>query len=353
MTFRRAYVLYSLAGIVAIFLVVLASSNRRSTPPESAPTTTKERRVEVILQLRLQAPEQSRKVRVWIPYAVSDENQVIEDVRITGNHFRQGVYREDRFGNAILYAEWNQPQKERSLTYTFRAKRKEVRKKDFPSDELPLDRNQWRQFLLPTSLGPTTGRVKERAEEIVRDRRTVLAKARAIYDWIVDNMYRDPDVKGCGFGDVERMLGKLGGKCGDLHSVFVSLAKSAGIPAREVFGIRILEGKAGDMTKAQHCWAEFFLPGYGWVPVDPSDVQKIMLDNRLDLGQAKPYRDYYFGAVDESRIAYGMGRDLLLNPPQQDGKLNYFMYPYAEADGKALDDLFGFDLGYTISFREL
>jgi transglutaminase-like putative cysteine protease len=133
----------------------------------------------------------------------------------------------------------------------------------------------------------------------------------------------------------------------------VALARSVGVPSREIFGIRIPNGKEGDMTKAQHCWAEFFLPGYGWVPIDPSDVRKIMLEKKLNLGEEKVFREYYFGAVDESRISYGIGRDLILNPPQKNGKLNYFMYPYAEADGKALDDLFGFNLGYTITFKEL
>lgn len=152
---------------------------------------------------------------------------------------------------------------------------------------------------------------------------------------------------------MERLLESLGGKCGDIHSVYVALARSVGVPAREIFGIRIPKGKEGDMTKAQHCWAEFYLPGYGWVPVDPSDVRKIMLEKKLNLGEERDYREYYFGAVDENRIYYGIGRDLILNPPQKDGKLNYFMYPYAEADGKALDDLFGFNLGYTITFKEL
>ena len=59
-------------------------------------------------------------------------------------------------------------------------------------------------------------------------------------------------------------------------------------------------------------------------------------------------------ATIESRIAIGTGRNLVLNPPQSGEPLNYFMYPYAEADGKPLnEDLFGFNLGYKITFREL
>jgi len=313
----------------------------------------KEKRVEVTFKIDLKVPEHSKDVRLWIPHPISDENQTVEDVRINGNYSRHGIYKEEEFGNSILYAEWKDLPKDRTLTYTFKIRRKEVVRKDFSKDEQPFNQKEFQKYLMATSLSPTSGKVKEIAENIIKGKKTTLAKARAIYDWIVDNMYRDPKIKGCGMGEVERLLESLGGKCGDLHSVYVALAKSVGVPAREIFGIRIPKGKEGDMTKAQHCWAEFYLPGYGWVPIDPSDVRKIMLEKKLILGEEKEYREYYFGAVDESRIFYGIGRDLILNPPQKDGNLNYFMYPYAEADGKALDDLFGFDLGYTISFKEL
>ncbi len=312
-----------------------------------------ERRAEVVFKINLKAPENSREVRLWIPHPVSDENQTIEDIRIDGNYSSHGIFKEKEFGNSILYAEWNSRTKDRVLTYTFKVRRKEVARKDFPKNEIALSEKDYAKNLMPTSLSPTSGKVKETAEKIVKGKKDILAKSRAIYDWIVDNMYRDPQIKGCGTGEVEKLLGSLGGKCGDIHSVYVALARSVGVPSREVFGIRIPGGKGGDMTKAQHCWAEFYLPGYGWVPVDAADVRKIMLEKNLNLGEEKEFREYYFGAVDESRIAYGMGRDLILAPPQKDGKLNYFMYPYAEADGKALDDLFGFNLGYTITFKEL
>ncbi len=312
----------------------------------------KERRVEVTFKIDLKAPENSKVVRLWISQAVSDENQTIEDVKIEGNYSSYGIYNEKIFGNSILYAEWIGPMNNRTLTYTFHVRRKELVRKNFPRNEASLDEEEFKKYLTPTSLGPTSGKVKETAGNITRDKKTILEKARAIYDWIVDNMYRDPEIKGCGTGEVEKLLESLGGKCGDIHSVYVALARSVGVPSREIFGIRIPAGKEGDMTKAQHCWAEFYLRGYGWVPIDAADVRKIMLEKKLNLGEEKEYREYYFGAVDESRIAYGMGRDITLNPPQRDGNLNYFMYPYAEADGKAVDDLFGFNLGYTITFKE-
>lgn len=313
----------------------------------------KERKAEVAFKINLNAPAGSKNVRVWIPYPVSDKNQAVEDVKYNGNYTNVGVYREEEYGNALLYAEWSAPVSERVLTYTFKVTRKEAVVREFPVDAAPFSQEEFKKYLKGTSLGPVAGKVKETAERITRGKRTVLEKSRAIYDWIVNNMSRDPNVKGCGLGEVERLLESLGGKCADLHSVYVALARSVGVPSREVFGIRIPPGKEGDMTKSQHCWAEFYLPGYGWVPVDPADVRKYMLENKVsDPKDIKEVVEYFFGAVNESRIAYGTGRDVTLNPPQKDGKLNYFMYPYAEADGKAIDDLFGFNLGYTIKFKE-
>lgn len=314
----------------------------------------KERQVEVTVQFNLNAPAEADSVRLWIPYPLSDRNQKVEDVKITGNFTKSGVYNESEYRNMILYGEWAGSGKERVLTYSFKVRRNEVVTKDFPKKELKFSEYEYEEYLRPSRNCPTGGKVKEYATRITKGKKTVLAKARAIYDWIIDNMHRDPNVKGCGFGEAERVLESRGGKCADLHSVFVALARSSGVPAREVFGIRIPKGKEGDMTKAQHCWAEFYIPGYGWVVVDAADVRKIILEQELTIEQAKPYREYYFGAVDENRIAFGSGRDIRLNPAQKADLLNYFMYPYAEVDGKDLnEDLFGFNIGYKISFKEL
>jgi len=313
-----------------------------------------ERKGVVTVKVDLNAPADAKRVDLWIPYPMSDENQEIGDVIVSGNYSSMGVYREGKFGNNILHAEWNAPAGRRTLTYAFRVSRKEVVTKIFPGKEAAIPGREFEIFLASTSLGATGGAAKEYAERITKGKKSVLAKAAAIYDWTVENMYRDPDVKGCGLGEVDALLRKLGGKCADIHSVFVALARAEGIPAREVFGIRMPKGKDGDMTKAQHCWAEFYMPGYGWVVVDPADVRKAILEKKMTIKEAQPLREYYFGAVDENRVAFGTGRDLKLNPPQQGEPLNYFMYPYAEVDGRPLnEDLYGFNIGYAIGFREL
>lgn len=338
------------ANIVRLVGALLAAAFPLFHPQHSQ---AKERGAVVTVKVDLKAPAEAKNVNLWIPYPMSDEHQEVTGVSVSGNYSASGVYREGKSGNGILHAVWDGPAEGRTLTYTFRVVRKEVVVRNPAALDPPIPSKEMEVYLASTRLGATGGPAKEIADRITSGKNTQLSKASAIYEWIVENMRRDPGVKGCGLGEVDNLLRTLGGKCADINSVFVTLARASGIPAREVFGIRIPSGKNGDMTKAQHCWAEFHLDGFGWVVVDPADVRKAILEKKMTLAEAKPIREYYFGAVDENRIAFGTGRDLVLNPPQIGEPLNYFMYPYAEADGKPLnEDLFGFNLGTSISFRE-
>ncbi|MDA0790922.1 MAG: transglutaminase domain-containing protein [Proteobacteria bacterium] len=312
-----------------------------------------ERRGEVALTVSVDAPKDSTDVRVWIPYPVSDDNQDISRVRIEGDFTASGVYREKQTGNLALYAEWTKPSDHRTLALVFDVTAREaVNSPDAPEQAIPVE---IQRYLQGTELIPTDGKVREVAESIVSANDSVSEKGRKVYQWVVENTVRDPQVQGCGTGDVEVMLSKRAGKCADISSVFVALARAAGVPAREVFGLRLGKEDVADMTGGHHCWAEFYVPGSGWVPADPADVRKLMLVEGLELDEADNYQDYYFGKVDQYRIALARGgRGYYLNPPQADGPLNYFMYPYAEVDGRALEWLAAQqDLKYSVSFRAL
>lgn len=314
----------------------------------------KERSGEVELAVTIAAPDDSKDVRVWIPYPTSDTVQDISNVRIKGNFSQSGIYREKETGNLALYAEWTTPTKGRAITLTYDATGRELIRKDFPTVEpaIPVD---IQEYLKSTAFIPTDGKVREIALSVTNDKQTISEKAKAVYQWVVENTVRDPDVKGCGTGEVEKLMSKRSGKCTDISSVFVAIARAAGVPAREVFGLRLGKKDATeqDMTSGNHCWAEFYVPGYGWVPADPADVRKIMLVNKLDLKGAKDTVDYYFGAVEQYRIALARGgRGYYLHPRQNDGPLNYFMYPYAEVNGKSLEWLAAqTDVKYKIKFR--
>jgi len=312
----------------------------------------RERSGEVELAVTIAAPDDSKDVRVWLPYPTSDSVQDISNVRIKGNFSQSGIYREKETGNLALYAEWTTPTKDRAITLTFDATGRELIRKDFPAVE-PAIPVEIQEYLKSTRFIPTDGKVREIALSITNDKQKISEKARAVYQWVVENTVRDPDVKGCGTGEVEKVLAQRGGKCADISSVFVSIARAAGVPAREVFGLRLGKKDEEDMTSGHHCWSEFYVPGYGWVPADAADVRKIMLVDKLDLKGAQDKIGYYFGGVEQYRIALARGgRGYYLSPRQNDGPLNYFMYPYAEINGKSVDWLAGqADLKYKVMFK--
>ncbi|MBI3813457.1 MAG: transglutaminase domain-containing protein [Nitrospinae bacterium] len=309
---------------------------------------------EVIFKVTIDAPEESKDVRLWLPYPKTDGEQTIEDIKIYGNFSFSKVYPQKEEGDLALYAEWTKPAKERFLTLTFQAKSIERVRKDFQSQEpdIPAEVGE---YLKGSPFTPIDGKVKEIASSITDGKKSIIEKAKAVYDWTVENTFRDPNIKGCGTGDVERILSEKGGKCADISGVFVAVARAAGVPSREVYGLRLGKKDGEDITGGHHCWTEFYLPNYGWIPVDPADVRKAMLTEKLDLEQARKYRDYYFGAVDEYRIALTRGtKGYCLSPPQKGGPIPYgFMYPYAEVDGKPLEWLAAQkELKYQITFRK-
>ncbi|MDM8538188.1 transglutaminase domain-containing protein [Desulfobacterales bacterium HSG17] len=292
---------------------------------------------------------------LWIPYPVSNQYQTIDNISIQGNMSSSGVYTDNTFETPILYARWDTEIEKRTLTFVFNVMRKEVIRRDFPAAETTWDPKDYTRYLSETSLGPIDGEIKALADTIVKGQDTILGKARAIYDWTCENTYRNPDVRGCGVGDVYRLLKDPGGKCADISSIFVALARAAGVPSREIFGIRQGKKAVQDISKWQHCWAEFYLPGYGWVPVDPADVRKLMFKEGLEFSNAKTdaYKEYYWGAIDPYRLKLSNGRDLVLNPTQKGEPVNFLMYPYAQVGEEILDWLDPDSFTYTFTYKRL
>jgi transglutaminase-like putative cysteine protease len=321
----------------------------------SLPAWGKSRTGLVTMEFDLSAQPVGETVKLWIPYPVSDTNQQISNLRLTGDYSETGVYTVRSNGTPVLYAEWPQGSKSRKLTLAFEVERDELRRGDLSAAEPVWNRSDYAEYIAPTRLGPTDGAVKALADKIVAQKSTVLERTKAIYDWTVENMYRDPDTRGCGKGDVCYLLLKPGGKCTDISSVFIALCRAAGVPAREVFGLRLGKKTEQEITSWQHCWSEFFLPGYGWVPADPADVLKAMLVEKLTLDSPRvtELRDYFWGGIDAYRFKLASGRDLTLNPPQAGKPLNSFGYPYAEVGGKPVDFYDPKSFSYRFNFKEL
>ena len=222
-------------------------------------------------------------------------------------------------------------------------------------------------FLQPTKFLPNDGIVKATALEITKGAKTDVEKARAIYEWIVDNTFRNPKTRGCGTGDIRFMLesGDLGGKCADLNALYVGLARAVGLPARDVYGVRVAKSEFGykslgpsseKVTKAQHCRAEVYLSDYGWVPVDPADVRKVVLEEppgklSLDDDLVKKARVKLFGFWEMNWMAYNFAHDVVL-PGSTGGPIAFFMYPQAETPDGRLDSLDPDNFKYEITSKE-
>ena len=228
--------------------------------------------------------------------------------------------------------------------------------------------DELKHFLRPTKLLPTDGIVKETALQITHTATTDVGKARAIYEWIVENTYRDPKTRGCGLGNIRFMLESrdLGGKCADLNALYVGLARAAGLPARDVYGIRVAKSELGykslgtsseNISKAQHCRAEVYLNDYGWVAVDPADVRKVMLEeppgNRpIGDDMVKRARARLFGSWEMNWMAYNFAHDVAL-PGSSGPPVAFLMYPQAETAEGRLDSLDPDAFKYQITSREI
>jgi transglutaminase-like putative cysteine protease len=283
-------------------------------------------------------PAGTQKLELWIPVPHEDPYQRILDVHVDTPYAHQ-ILTGDQ-GNNMLHLAIEQP-KESSVpvTLTFHAVRLEriqpivlVKANVAPEEGL----SRW---LKPDRLVPIDGQIQTWARDVVEaaHAQTDLEMARAIYNHVVSTVKYDKSGKGWGRGDIYYACDARRGNCTDFHAIFIGYARALGIPARFAIGFPLPSERGAGKIAGYHCWAEFYAKGIGWVPVDASEAAK---------NPAK--REYFFGAHDENRVELSRGRDVALTPKQQGEPLNYFVYPYAEVDGKAYANI---ETGY--SYRDL
>jgi transglutaminase-like putative cysteine protease len=358
---RRDFLRFSGIATTSIMYPTLA-------PPAFAQASgDKWRTFEVTTQVEVLKP--LGITRVWIPTPLTNDTAYH---RTLGNEFKaeggtSGIVMEGKYGAGMIWAEWPDGVPP-VLTHTTRFSTRDIAVDlSRPGNAAPEDKAILARYTQSTALLPTDGIVRKTADDIVRGRRGNVAQARAIYEWIVDNTERDPKTRGCGTGDIKFMLENnvLSGKCADLSALFVALARSQGIPARDVYGIRVagsnlgyksLGRTGGDITKAQHCRAEFYDPAFGWIPVDPADVRKVILEEdggkKIDDPMVVAARKRLFGSWEMNWLAYNYAHDLEL-PKSTRGKVPFLMYPQSETAEGRLDSLDPDNFKYTISSKEI
>jgi transglutaminase-like putative cysteine protease len=270
-------------------------------------------------------PAGSKDVQIWLPYPQSDQYQKILKAKVSSPYPSQ-ILTAPEYGNQMVHIDVKNPATASILvTMEFTVERAEHVHKAFTdvastAPSAPPDLARWLQ---PDHLVPLDQRIRELSAEVTSGKTTDLAKARAIYDYVLANMKYDKSGTGWGNGDIYWACDAKRGNCTDFHSLFIGLARSAGIPAKFEIGFPLPSGGTSGEIGGYHCWAEFYLKDYGWVPIDASEAWK-------DPSK----REYFFGTHDANRVQFSVGRDLILAPPQAGPPLNYFVYPYVEVDGK-------------------
>jgi transglutaminase-like putative cysteine protease len=262
-------------------------------------------------------PKLTKPAKAWIPIAQSDDFQDIQLVSMTAPG-KQQVLEDKENGNSILYLELSPEDSDKELQITYQVQR--VEKAPYEA-ELPANH----PYLEPNLLMPIGGRFEEVAKEAIKGKEKDghLVHARALYDYIIDNM-RYMKFGKYGRGDSNYACDSKTGNCTEFHSFFISLARSIGIPARFAIGASIPSDRNEGGIDGYHCWAEFYAEGKWW-PVDISEGNKYTA-----------LATYYFGRHPANRIELSRGRDLDIQPLPASGPINFLAYPLLEMDGEQL-----------------
>lgn len=327
------------------------------------------RTFETVTRIEILKPE--GKVQAWMPIPSVNAPEWFKplDNKWTANAQAAGLKRDPHYGAEMVHFEWRAGEAAPAAEIASRfATRDRAIGLANPGNAAPLSDSERRLYTGPADLIPIDGIVKQTADKITAGAKTELEKAKAIYDWIVENSARNPQTRGCGIGDIGAMLKaeNLSGKCADINALFVGLARASGLPARDVYGIRVAPSRFGYkslganseiVTKAQHCRAEVYLTGYGWAPADPADVRKVVLEEppgNLALADSKAAgaRQTLFGAWEGNWLAYNFAHDVAL-PGGKGPALGFLMYPQAETAAGQLDCLDPENFKYTIKAKEI
>lgn len=272
-------------------------------------------------------PKKLQDVRIWVPYPVSDNWQKISEFKISGP-FKRRIFFDKKFKNKILFLTFPKNIRHKDpleITLSFKVQRREYA----GSPDNAVSKETLSHFLKADRLVPVNGEIKKLAEKVTQGKSGDLEKVRAIYDYLIAELtYARDDPKICGIGDSLLTLQHKKGICTDYHSLFISLVRSLGIPAKFEIGFRIPADTQEGKLNGYHCWAKFYLKSKGWVPVDISEADK-----------HPEKKDYFFGHIDENRVHLTSGRDIVFAYAQDSPPLNFFIYPYAEVNGQEFHDI--------------
>lgn len=325
------------ALVSAAVLIMAVSLARFSFAAPAVPT----RSLEMTTVTHVPAmPAGSHELRIWIPlpYTGTDAYQKVSRLKVESPvpyHIDHEPVYGDRYAYVVVKP--SQAKQPFDVRVSFHVERFEHRVSLTPSNSAPaLPHVELARYLEPDKMIPLNGEIGRLSARETKGAHGSIQKAHQIYEYILATMHYDHLGTGWGHGDAVWACNSKHGNCTDFHSLFIGMARAAGVPARFQIGYALpADAHSGALT-SYHCWAEFYAKSIGWVPIDAA------------LASQHPSKaSYYFGAIDDNRVMFSMGRDIRLVPPQKGEPLNYAVYPYAELDGKPYDAI-----THDASFRD-
>ena len=316
-------------------------------PPVKAPEPPNEwRTFEITTTVNLK--NKSGPSKIWLPLPLNQDTLYQRTLGHTwsGNQANASMRRLPDGDLEVFYCEWSDSGDARlqlTTLVTTADRHFDVTKRTVaPEREDILRRN-----LQASQLIPNDGLAFQLGERILGRIKDPVAQAKAIYEWVVDNTIYDPSLPGSDTGDVRRQLiqGQYGGRSADINGLFVSICRAIGIPARCVYGVRTGSSRLfrslglnnDDATRGHHVRAEFYVPGYGWIPVDPSDVRRAIAMEVMSERDSKliSLKKILFGVWEMNWIALNLGTDVVL--PGKNSAIPFLLLPQLESSGSRMD----------------
>jgi len=349
---RRAFVL---ALLSALSVGAWALDVPKTAPPKQAS-------FHISNVLTVKVPKGAKIVRAWFAVPQEDAYSVVRNFNVNVDADYRIQYARDSWGNRVGYIDIESPTRDQVLVKEeFDLTRTEVRNTINAADTRPLndqERSALAAYLQPATHVIVNDEIRKLAVSITGGEPNPVLAARKLYDWTYKNVnywVKDPEhLKASPVGSSEYCLRTRTGNCTDFHSLFASPAISTGIPVRMVYGSLLKPTLNGmEVDASYHCWIQFFAPRLGWLPLDASlaniywediplnDKNKKLVELTTSTGYHgadKAKVEYYFGNLDERRVVWSMGRDLIMQPPQDDGPVNSLPKIYVEIDGKQSAD---------------
>jgi transglutaminase-like putative cysteine protease len=300
-----------------------SSANLSINPEFLKPAGSRKFAIEYVGKL-MEVPSGTKRLQVWMPVPADSTVQKISDLKFSRP---ARITTETKYGNKIAYWEIQEPSADLSLTMTFVCERKEVR---LDLDTLQTDGRDLeptsKVFREPDALVVIDDEIRSIAKTVAGDKKGSLQKARAMYDYVLQKMTYDKNHDGWGLGSTRHACEVGKGNCTDFHALFNSLCRAEGIASGFEIGLYLpYDLNSQEKLGGYHCWALFRVPGKTWVPVDCSEGDRI-----------PERKEFFFGGHTGNRVTLSTGRDIKLEPTQAGAPLNYFLNPYAEADGKSV-----------------